>query len=73
MAKITIDKVRHSYLPEPEVGRRFRAEVGVARLGGRRRLRAARPLRLREDDAAQSHLRPAARRPRAASCSTTMT
>ena len=45
----------------PDAPRGLRAEGDRPRLEGRRRLRAARPLRLRQDHAPQHHLRP--RRP----------
>ena len=61
MAKITIDNLRHSYMPEPKRDEDFALKHVASRLGRRRRLCAARPLGLRQDHAAQSHLGPASR------------
>ena len=59
MARITLDDLRHSYIAEPRGRRGLGAEAARPRLGRRRRLCAARPVGLRQDHAAQPHLRPA--------------
>ena len=58
---------------DPNGPGRLRAEGNRPRLGRRRRLCAARAVRLRQIDPAQHHLRPACSRPRGGSCSTART
>ena len=57
MARIVLDDVAHSYGSAPARAAGLRAEAARPCLGGRRRLCAARALRLRQDHAAQHHLR----------------
>ena len=58
MARIDLD-LAHAYKPNPQATR-LRAAAAEDDLRRRRRLRAARPLGLRQDDAAQHRLRPGA-------------
>ena len=60
MARIDLDHISHSYLPHPKAEADYRAEGSAPHFRGRRRLCAARPLRLRQDHAAQHHFGPAA-------------
>ena len=69
MARITLDKLRHSYMAKPKSEADYALKGDRPRMVRRRRLRAARPLRLRKDDAPQHHLGPDARPARAASSS----
>ena len=57
MARIDLD-LAHAYMREPEERRRLRAAAARDELRRRRRLRAARPVGLRQDDAAQHRLGP---------------
>ena len=58
MARIGLKNLRHSYIAHPRGPDDYALKTHRPRVAGRRRLRAARPLRLRQDDAAQHHLRP---------------
>ena len=60
MARITLQDLRHTYGTMAAWRGRLGAEADDARTGRRRRLCAAWTVRLRQDHASQSHLRPAA-------------
>ena len=73
MAEIRLEALRHAYTAHPTRPEDYALkEIDIA-WTGRRRLRPARPLGLRQDHAAQHHLRPRRSRPRAACSSTAAT
>ena len=59
MAKITSTSLRHSYRGQPDRPGDYALKRIDLDLGRRRRLCAARPVRLRQDHAAEHHLGPA--------------
>ena len=73
MARITLDHLAHSYSADPRRAGGLRPEGDQPCLGAGRRLRAARPLRLRQDHASQHHLGPRHARRAGASSSTIAT
>ena len=60
MARIDLDHIRHAYGANPKSAADYALKEVAPRLRGWRRLCAARAVRLRQDHAAQHHLRPAA-------------
>ena len=60
MARIEFKDIKHSYLPRAGGAGGLCAAADASGLAGRRRLCAARTVRLRQDDAAQHHFRIAA-------------